>query len=170
MNEARRVQALLGVLFVSVAALAIAVGIWLRLTPPPPPPPPQPPREAQLYIPQFDARGEVSYLRKRVPIRNPADAYREAYELLIRESKVFPKGTRLLEARVRNGTLQLNFSEELISNFEGGASWETALVNAITSTAASFPEVQRVQILVQGKPVETIGGHVDLSQALPVSP
>lgn len=170
MNEARRVQALLGVLFVVVAALAIAVGVWLRLTPPPPPPPPQPPREAKLYIPRFDPQGEVSYQSKRVPIRDPAVAYREVYEQLIRESGAFPQGTRLLDARLQNGTLQLNFSEELVSNFEGGASWETALVNAITSTAASFPEVQRVQILVQGKPVESIGGHVDISQALPVSP
>jgi hypothetical protein len=37
MNEARRVQGMLGVLFVAIAALAIAVGVWLRLTPAPPP-------------------------------------------------------------------------------------------------------------------------------------
>ncbi|MCS7190369.1 MAG: GerMN domain-containing protein, partial [Fimbriimonadales bacterium] len=67
------------------------------------------------------------------------------------------------------GSLQLNFSAELVQNFEGGSDDEAALINVITSTAGSFPEVQRVQIVVEGKPVESLGGHIDLSQALPVS-
>jgi spore germination protein GerM len=70
---------------------------------------------------------------------------------------------------VQNGTLQLNFSPELTQNFEGGSDNEAALINAITSTAGSFPTVERVQILVNNKPIESLGGHIDLSQALPVS-
>jgi Spore germination protein len=169
MNEARRVQGMLGVLFVAIAALAIAVGVWLRLTPAPPPPPPAPPREARIYIPKVNAQGELTYESKPVAIQNPDTAYTEVFERLIRESGVFPKGARLLGATVRNGTLQLNFSPELTQNFEGGSDDEAALVNAITSTAGSFPNIERVQILVDGKPVESLGGHIDLSHALPVS-
>jgi hypothetical protein len=33
----------------------------------------------------------------------------------------------------------------------------------------SFPNIVRVQILVDGKPIESLGGHIDLSQAIPVS-
>lgn len=170
MNEARRVQGLLGILFVIVAAVAIAIGVWLRLTPAPTPPPPQPPREAKLTIPKFDAQGEVHYESQRVVVRNPDAAYHEVFTQLIRQAGVFPEGTRLLSATLRDGTLELNFSQELINNFSGGVSQETALINAITSTAASLPNVQRVRILVDGKPIESIGGHVDVSQALPVSP
>jgi len=32
-----------------------------------------------------------------------------------------------------------------------------------------FPNIERVQILVDGKPIESLGGHIDLSHALPVS-
>jgi germination protein M len=169
MNEARRVQSMLGVLFVAIAALAIAVGVWLRLTPAPPPAPPAPPREARIYLPKVNAQGELTYESKPVTIQNPDAAYTEVFERLIRESGVFPKGARLLGATVRDGTLQLNFSPELTQNFEGGSDDEAALVNAITSTAGSFPNIERVQILVDGKPIESLGGHIDLSHALPVS-
>jgi len=169
MNEARRVQGMLGVLFVAIAALAIAVGVWLRLTPAPPLPPPAPPREARIYLPKVNPQGELTYESKPVAIQNPDTAYTEVFERLIRESGVFPEGVRLLSATVQNGALQLNFSSELTQNFAGGSDDEAALVNAITSTAGSFPNVERVQILVDGKPVESLGGHIDLSHALPVS-
>ena len=38
-----------------------------------------------------------------------------------------------------------------------------AIVNAVT---ANLPAVQRVQILVDGKEVDTIAGHVDIRQPL----
>ena len=84
-NEARRVQGMLGVLFVAIAALAIAVGVWLRLTPAPPPPPPAPPREARIYIPKVNPQGELTYESKPVAIQNPDAAYTEVFETLIRE-------------------------------------------------------------------------------------
>jgi germination protein M len=169
MNEARRVQGMLGVLFVAIAALAIAAGVWLRLTPAPPPEPPAPPREARIYIPKVNPQGELTYESKIVAVQDPHAAYLEVFEKLVREAGVFPKGARLLSATVQNGTLQLNFSPELTQNFEGGSDNEAALINAITSTAGSFPTVERVQILVNNKPIESLGGHIDLSQALPVS-
>ncbi len=169
MNEARRVQSMLGVLFVAIAALAIAVGVWLRLTPAPPTQPIQPPRDAKIYIPRVNPQGELTYESKPVAIQNPSAAYMEVFETLIRESGVFPKGVRLLSATLQDGTLQLNFSQELTQNFEGGSDEEAALVNAVASTAGSFPNVQRVEIRVEGKPIESLGGHIDLSQALPVN-
>jgi spore germination protein GerM len=169
MNEARRVQSMLGVLFVVIAVLAIGVGVWLRLTPAPPPEPPKPPSEAKIYIPKVNPQGELTYESKPVAIQNPETAYKEVFEKLIQESGVFPRGTRLLSASVQNGTLQLDFSKELSSNFAGGSDDEAALVNAISSTAGSFSNVARVQILVEGKPVESLGGHIDLSQSLPVT-
>ncbi|MFN3690779.1 MAG: GerMN domain-containing protein, partial [Fimbriimonadales bacterium] len=169
MNEARRVQSLLGVLFIVIAALAIGVGIWLRLTPAPPPEPPQPPREAKIYIPKVDPEGELAYESRPVAIQRPETAYREVFERLIRESGVFPRGVRLLGATARNGVLTLNFSKAMVDNFAGGVTEETALVNALTYTAGSFPNIERVQILVEGKPVESLGGHIEISKALPVT-
>ena len=118
---------------------------------------------------KVDAQGELTYESKPVAIQNPDTAYMEVFEKLVRELGVFPEGARLLSATVQNGTLQLNFSPELTQNFAGGSDDEAALINAITSTAGSFPNIERVQILVDGKPIESLGGHIDLSHALPVS-
>jgi hypothetical protein len=64
MNEARRVQGMLGVLFVAIAALAIAVGVWLRLTPAPPPAAARTaPRSA--YLPPESERARRANLREQ---------------------------------------------------------------------------------------------------------
>lgn len=167
-SEARRVQTLLGGLFVLIALLAVGVGVWLRLTRPPAPPPPPTPPAIRIYIPRVSDQGEWRYESETVAIRNHANAYREAFEQLMRQAPVFPQGTRLLSAELKGNTLELNFSQELVQNFEGGSDTEAALINAITRTAASFPSVQKVQILIEGKPVESIGGHLDIAQPLPV--
>ncbi len=41
-------------------------------------------------------------------------------------------------------------------------------MNAILSTLGKFPAISRVQILVQGKPVDSLGGLLALSDPLPV--
>ncbi|MCS7064723.1 MAG: GerMN domain-containing protein [Fimbriimonadales bacterium] len=169
MSEARRVQTLLGGLFVLIALVAVSVGVWLRLTRPAPIPPPPTPSTVRIYIPHINNQGELlRYEPKTVTVRNPGNAYREAFEHLISQTPVFPEGTRLLSAELKGDTLELNFSAELVRNFEGGSDTEAALINAITRSASSFPGVQKVQILIEGKPVESIGGHLDILQPLPV--
>ena len=40
------------------------------------------------------------------------------------------------------------------------------LVGSIVDTLTEFPEVQNVQILIDGAKVETLSGHMDLSEPL----
>ena len=40
------------------------------------------------------------------------------------------------------------------------------LTYAIVNTLTEFPEIKRVQILVEGKPVTSISGHMDLTEPL----
>jgi len=166
-NEARRVQGVLGVLFVLIAGIAIAVGIWLRLSPPPAPEPPTMPPSVQVYVPKVDARGELTYEPKTVAVGERG--YQGVFEQLIREAPVFPQGTRLLKAEREGDTLVLDFSQELVDGFAGGSDDEAALINALTRTASGFPEIKRIRLLVQGQPVESIGGHIDTTQPLTVS-
>jgi hypothetical protein len=119
---------------------------------------------------RVDDKGELRYDSKPFSTAQQPDAYRAVFEQLLRETPVFPKGTRLLNVERRDELLVLNFSAALVQNFEGGSDTEAALVNALTRTAAGFPGVQKVQILVEGKPIETLGGHLDISQPLPVQP
>lgn len=40
------------------------------------------------------------------------------------------------------------------------------LVGSIVDTLTEFPEVKRVQILIDGKAIESLSGHMDLTQPL----
>ena len=57
--------------------------------------------------------------------------------------------------------------EVLQKNFVGGSTGEEMLVGSVVNTLTEFPEIQKVQILVDGQEVETLSGHMDLSQPLP---
>jgi spore germination protein GerM len=61
----------------------------------------------------------------------------------------------------------VDFSSQLAAGHPGGSTTELltvyAIVNAVTS---NLPTVQRVQILIEGKEVDTLAGHVDLRRPL----
>ena len=74
-----------------------------------------------------------------------------------------PTGTKLRGITVADGLATVDFSQALVSQFHGGSDNEGVTVFAIVNTLASLPAVDRVRILVDGKPVSTIGGHLDIS-------
>jgi spore germination protein GerM len=60
-----------------------------------------------------------------------------------------------------SGTVYLDFSSELVASHPGGSAAEYCTVASIVRTVGeNFPEVQRVQILVDGSQIETIAGHI----------
>lgn len=81
-----------------------------------------------------------------------------------------PAGTTLRALYVtERGDAFVDLSREVSSAHPGGSATELltvyAIVNAVT---ANLPAVQRVQILVEGREVDTIAGHVDVRR--PISP
>jgi spore germination protein GerM len=74
-----------------------------------------------------------------------------------------PEGTTLLSVAFDPdaATLYLDFSSELVAAHPGGSAAEYCTVAVIVRTAGeNFPEVQAVQILVDGSQVDTIAGHI----------
>ena len=83
-----------------------------------------------------------------------------------RMEDVFPIGTKLLGLRVdEHGTAYANFSKELTKKSQGSYG-EMMLCYAIANTLTEFPEIKRVQILIEGKKVTTISGHMDVEEPL----
>ncbi len=79
-----------------------------------------------------------------------------------------PVGTRLLSINLAGGLATVDFSRELQTNFTGGDTQGIRTVSAVLRTLGQFPTVDRVQFLVEGKPVDTLGGILSLSAPLPV--
>ena len=79
---------------------------------------------------------------------------------------VIPIGTKVLGLKIdEQGTAYANFSKELCTHGQGSYG-EMMLCYAITNTLTEFPEIKRVQILIEGKKVTTISGHMDLEEPL----
>lgn len=77
-----------------------------------------------------------------------------------------PPNTKLIGLSVHQGLAMANFSSELVDSFVGGAQLESHLLNSIVNTLTEFTEIERVQILVNGEAVESIGGHMESAQPL----
>ena len=73
--------------------------------------------------------------------------------------RIIPEGTRLLGLRVEKGIAYVDLSQEITaSNY--GAETESILINSIVLTLTQLEEIEAVQILVEGKTVNTLAGHI----------
>jgi spore germination protein GerM len=106
----------------------------------------------------------------------PADQVRAIYRELIAGptgsyDSPFPQGAELLNAYYTSrGSLYLDWSRTLTQAFRGGSGRERQLLGAIVLTAAAnLPDVTQVSILIEGNPVETVGGHYDVMAPLQVA-
>jgi spore germination protein GerM len=77
---------------------------------------------------------------------------------------VVPRGTKVIGVTVKNFVAEANFNDKLVKNNHEGSTSELLLVAAIVDTLTEFPNVHRVQIQVNGKPVATLSGHMDTSE------
>jgi spore germination protein GerM len=80
-----------------------------------------------------------------------------------------PRDTTLRQVYVlEDGTAWVDFSSQLRTGIGGGSADERLAVYAVVnSVALNVPEIGRVGILVEGNPVLTLNGHLDLRRALP---
>ncbi len=79
---------------------------------------------------------------------------------------VVPIGTKVLSLKIdKDGTAYADFSKELAKKGQGSYG-EMMLCYAITNTLTEFKEIKRVQILVEGKKVITLSGHMDIEDPL----
>lgn len=65
------------------------------------------------------------------------------------------------------GTAYIDFTEALSQTHPGGPWAEMLTLRSILLTlAANVPEITRVQILIEGREVETLAGHLDIRRPL----
>jgi hypothetical protein len=108
--------------------------------------------------------------RKSIPALVVEELLKGPTDPLLR--KTLPPEAKLLSVEVANGVAYVNFSKELQTKHWGGSAGEIMTVwsLAMSLTQAEPPDsaspISKVQILVEGKTVETLAGHLDLSRPL----
>ena len=172
----------IGVLVVALGLLAWAVTIGLeRLAGPTTAPavtvtPPSTTTAhitATLFYASSDGQSLVA-VRREVPLADGVVA--QGRQILIsqlapapdKQQSVIPPGTQLRAFYVTDrGDAFVDLSSQVSSAHPGGSLNELltvyAIVNAVT---ANLPAIERVQLLVDGKEVETIAGHIDVRRPL----
>lgn len=76
---------------------------------------------------------------------------------------IIPKKTKLRSVKVKDGIATVDFSGDIVKYFVGGSTGEELMIASVVNTLTEFSEIKSVKILVDGKEVETIAGHMDLT-------
>jgi spore germination protein GerM len=115
--------------------------------------------------------GEKREILKRMGVKEEA---KETIIELIKGPKgklipTLPPRTKLLSLQINDaGVARVSFNSALSKDHPGGSSAEMMTIYSIVnSLALNFPQIKRVQILIDGKPIETITGHLSLRQPVP---
>jgi len=77
-----------------------------------------------------------------------------------------PEGTRLRSLAIQGDMAVFDFSQDLAANFPGGSEWESVVVSSIVRSLTHIEGIRKVQILVEGEKVESLGGHIEISEPL----
>lgn len=128
--------------------------------------------KARLFYVSADGLGLTS-LERDVPFAEGAEQAREIVTAQIAPVtaplvSAVPTGTRMRALFLtERGDAYVDLSREAVSAHTGGTLDELLTVYTIVNVlTVNLPAVRSVQILVEGKEVETLAGHVDLRQPL----
>lgn len=113
--------------------------------------------DLRLYA--ADEAGSGSVSRK--------DAMLVAAEETIRKH-MKPYSVRLLDLYMdREGTVYIDFGDELKKNFRGDALEELGILGGLyKGIKAAVPGFKAIKILIEGREAESFGGHIDISKPL----
>ena len=131
-----------------------------------------------IYFPSATGDALVSESREIFATTSPGDRAKQILSDLIAGPTTddalpaLPAGTRLRQVYVLgDGTAYADFSLDLLAASGGGSTDELLSVYAIVdSIAMNVPGIARVGILVEGRPCETLAGHLDLRNPLRPDP
>ena len=126
-----------------------------------------------LLFGSIDGQGLATEIRKVNKKDTSLEQIKQLIEELIRGPygvlvRTIPEGAKLNSVYLLpDGTLVVDFSREIQTLHTGGTTGEILTVYSIVnSLAMNFPQVETVQILIDGDEVETLVGHLDLEQPL----
>ncbi len=129
------------------------------------------PGQEAMQLTIYYATGDARYVMPEVhTVAKNDHPAQTAIELLIAGPKntqlvsVVPKETKLKNIWVKDHIAYVDFNDKLVTGGQGGSALELLLTAAIANTLTEFPDIKKVQILVEGQKVTTLSGHLDVSE------
>ena len=125
--------------------------------------------EIVLYFADDNAQFLIPEIRR---IKKTNDLAKQAVLELIKgpvDSGLYPtmpSATIINALYISDRIAYIDLSPELIKNHPGGSAGELLTVYSLVLTLTSFPDIDKVQILVGGSSKDTLVGHIDVSMPL----
>ena len=127
-----------------------------------------------LFFAAQDFNGLVREGREIGPCDEPSACFEEILEELINGplgelSPVLPLTGMFNSVELDGNSARVDFAKELLDGLPAGSSSELHAIYAIVNSICyNYPQVLQVVFTVDGKPLQTLKGHLDLSS--PISP
>ena len=125
-----------------------------------------------LFFASPDGKGLVREGREIDSCGDAADCVESIVDELIYGplgdlAPTLPDNASVQNVQINGDTAVVDFGEEMITGLPGGSEAEMAAVYSIVdSIAVNFPRIKQVKLLVGGKSIETLKGHLDLREPL----
>ena len=125
----------------------------------------------KVYYPDYSGVRLVE-VERRIKIGHEDEKYSAALEILLEApheenlTTIFPKNASIRSVKVADGLATVDLDGAMLKTMVGGSTGEEFLVGSVVDTLTSFPEITRVKFLVDGREIETLKGHMDLSAPL----
>lgn len=125
----------------------------------------------KVYYPD-DSGVRLVEVERRINVTHENEKYLAALEVLLETpneenlTTIFPKNASIRSVTVEDGLAIVDLDSAMLKTMVGGSTGEEFLVGSIVDTLTSFPEITQVKFLVDGREVETLKGHMDLSTPL----
>jgi len=127
---------------------------------------------AKIYFSDPQERFLMPEKRYVIKENDAAAQTKEIVKALLEGSKAglvntFPAGVVLIDVKVGDaGIAFVNFSKNLIKKYQGGSTAEMATIYSLTnSITQNIPSIKKVKILVEGKELSSIKGHISTRKA-----
>ena len=124
-----------------------------------------------VYYPD-DAGMSLVPVEREIKFSNDEEKYISAVNCLLdvpnedNITKIFPDGAKIRRISRDGNTAVVDLDSGITKNFVGGSTGEEFLINSVVETLTEFDEVNQVRFLIDGQAVETLAGHMDLSEPI----
>ena len=127
--------------------------------------------EVKVYYPD-ESGTKLVPVEKKIQFVDEAEKYSAALTELMQKPKeknlttVFPSHAKIRSVTREGETAVVDFDGSILKGFVGGSTGEEFLVNSVVDTLTEFNEIKQVKFLIDGKEIETLSGHMDLSEPI----
>lgn len=125
--------------------------------------------EVKVYYPD-ESGTKLVPVEKKIQFANESEKYSAALSELMQKPKdknlttVFPSHAKVKSVTREGDTAVVDFDSSIVKGFVGGSTGEEFLVNSVVDTLTEFNEIKQVKFLIDGQEIETLSGHMDLSE------